>query len=53
MNDINNVFTASSLVLFADDTDVFFFRDNPNTLEDDICNGLGYFHGWLRDKRKY
>lgn len=51
MNDINNVSTASSLVLFADDTNIFFSGDNYKRLQDDICNELDKFHDWFHANR--
>lgn len=48
VNDICNVPTASSLVLFADDTNIFFSGDNPKSLENSIINELDKFYDWFK-----
>lgn len=53
MNDISNVSTASSLVLFADDTNIFFSGENYKRIQDDICNELDKFHGWFQANKLF
>ena len=48
VNDISNVSTVSSLVLFADDTNIFFSGDNLKCLENSICNELHKFYDWFK-----
>ena len=51
MNDISQVSSNSSLVLFADDTNIFFSGNNPHELQRTICNELRNFHCWFNDNK--
>ena len=47
VNDISKVSLTSSLILFADDTNIFFSGKNPQILQDSICKELNAFNNWF------
>ena len=47
VNDISLIPTNSSMVLFADDTNIFFSADNPHTLEETVCKELSLYSDWF------
>ena len=46
-NDISNVSSKSSLILFADDTNIFYHGSNAYELQDIICSDLLCYHDWF------
>ena len=47
VNDISNVSNKCSLVLFADDTNIFFTDNNASNLERLVCEELQKFNSWF------
>ncbi len=47
INDINHVSTKSSLVLFADDTNIFYSSNSLHDLHDVISNDLPHYFTWF------
>ena len=48
INDLPNVSQLIELLLFADDTSIFYSHSNPNTLESVLNNELKNIEVWLR-----
>ena len=47
VNDVEKVFTNSSVYLYADDTVVLSFHEDPNTLIEKLNADMIYYHHWL------
>ena len=47
VNDISSVSNNASLVLFADDTNVFFSDSDPQRLEELVCHELKLYFDWF------
>ena len=47
MNDISNVSTESSLILFADDTNIFYQGSDTRELQNTVCSDLSKFYDWF------
>ena len=47
IHDICNVSNECSLIIFADDTNIFFTGRNPAELENVVCKELCKFHKWF------
>ena len=48
INDLPNASELIELLLFADDTSIFYSHSNPKTLECVLCSELKYIEVWLR-----
>ena len=48
INDLPNVSQLIELLLFADDTSIFYSHSNPNTLESVLNNKLKNIEVWLQ-----
>ena len=47
INDLNDLCKNASLVLFADDTNIFFSSDNLQQLQKTVCHELSIFCDWF------
>ena len=50
INDLQNASELAELLLFADDTSIFYSHSNPNTLESVLNNEIKNIEVWLRNK---